>query len=265
MFPFMVVPVITMPTPYVTPGLKEIGRVRVNVACSVLRDVVAKTLPGISKNDEVIGRAHQVVLKMIDDERQNSSPALDLDRSAMETVVRALAHNLQIINNLLGNDDTFPKKPDSSDARSALKMRTELQAVAKEQLTALNVIDGQLETDQLGQMQNTPDLDVMKSVTGPDIGTTPPPSAPTPGPISYLGTAGIPEDNTLDKIDPRKLEASGLMGNSLYDTMLRAVETQQVRIDAGERTASNTIVAVAPICKGQVPPAASPSPTPAKH
>ncbi|MEO6990917.1 MAG: hypothetical protein ABI346_08950 [Candidatus Baltobacteraceae bacterium] len=257
MFFLALAPVIVIPLPTSTP-LKEIGRVRASVTCTALRAIAAPTLVGLVKNDEVIGRGHQVVMKMRDDLKNNSSTALDLDRSYMETVVRALAHNLEIVDKLLGDSKRFPRFAKNDDERQALAMRDQLQAVSTSQMAALNVLDGQLETDLLGQMQTTPGLDTMKSVIGPETRNTPPPSAATPGPPTYLSVAGLP--STDPQFDPRTLGASGLLGNTAYDKFLSAIEVQQVRVDSNEHVASDTIVKLAPGCGARAVPAPSPTP-----
>ena len=256
MFILALAPILVIPLPTATP-LKEIGRVRATVTCTALKNVAAPTLVGLMKNDDVIGRGHQVVMKMRDDLKNDSSTALDLDRNYLGTVVRALAHNLEIVNRLLDDPKRFPQTARSEDERQALAMRDQLKAVANSQNDTLNVLDGQLETDLLGQMQSTPALDTMNSVTGPDTRTTPPPSAPTPAPPVYLDVAGVP--STDPQFDPRKLDAPGLVGNTAYDKFLQAIEVQQVRVDSSEQIASKTIVKVAPGCGARTEPAPNPA------
>ena len=140
------------------------------------------------KNDEIIGAGHRAFSKMASDSAGTSSASMDIDRLYLEQVQTRLVHNLRVIDQLLGDQKRFPAVPKNDDERDAMTMRSQILAVTASQRSALDLISSTLDTEAMGQMQH--DLnDQMKSASGQ---VAPQPIA-TSDPVSFIGTAGLPE------------------------------------------------------------------------
>jgi hypothetical protein len=242
----------TVPAPGVTPP-PTIGSTHSKGFCDTVRDNVAPSVLGLMKNDALIGAGHRAFAKMVHDTTTSSSAALDLDRVYLEQVVHALAHNVTTIDTLLADQRRFPKTPTSDDDKLAAELAAQLRAARDRQNDALNLIDGTLETEQMGQMRQDVSQQ-MQSAVGPSMAPTA--GAPSPAP-NFLDTAGLPSYSAIAAFDPRTLATSSTLGNTPYDRVLRALDNDQARIAGAEQTLSPTIVAAALGCQA----AASPAPT----
>ena len=221
--------------------------------CDTVRDNVAPSVVGLIKNDALIGAGHRAFAKMVYDTTTSSPAALDLDRVYLGQVVHALAHNAAAIDTLLADQKRFPKTPASDDDKLAAQIAAQLRAARDRQNDALNLIDGTLETEQMGQMrQDLPQQ--MQSAVGPSM--APAVGAPTPAP-NFLDTAGLPSYSAVAAFDPRTLGTSSTLGNTPYDRVLHALDLDQARIAGAEQVLSPTVVAAALGCQA----GASPVPT----
>jgi hypothetical protein len=221
--------------------------------CDTVRDNVAPSVLGLMKNDALIGAGHRAFAKMAHDTTTSSSAALDLDRVYLAQVVHALAHNVATIDTLLADQRRFPKTPASDDDELAAQLAAQLRAARDRQNDALNLIDGTLETEQMGQMRQDVSQQ-MQSAVGPSMAPTA--DAPSPAP-NFLDTAGLPSYSAIAAFDPRTLATSGTLGNTPYDRVLHALDYDQARIAGAEQVLSPTIVAAALGCQA----GASPVPT----
>jgi len=138
------------PAPAATAApLKTIIEVHTTVLCQTLREGVQPTLTGLMKNDTLIEAANRAVAKMYDDQAKQSQ-AGQMDRLYLHDIAGALAHNLAIVAQLLGH--RFPQ--DTTSAHASDDIHTRLQAIASAQNDALNLIEGSLQTDDLGRAQD---------------------------------------------------------------------------------------------------------------
>jgi hypothetical protein len=259
-----------VPAPAPAPStLPEIGRVHSKGLCTTVRDSVAPMVLGLMKSDELVGAGHRAFLKMADDTRTDPSPtkvglALQIDQLYMRKAVDAMAHNLVIIDKLLADDKQFPKKATTDDDRIALLLKEQIAAVAAQQRKTLDVMNGALETDALGRMQN--DFGGGSTVMGATAGTNAPKgslSSPERGPDpsgSFVGVAGLSmPENGSTTIDPRTLATGKTAGHTVWDRFARTVEAQQSAIAGAEQRLSPTVVAISIACRAEL---ASPSPRP---
>lgn len=254
-----VTPLLVAASPSPTAALPEIGRVRSNVLCTTLRQNIAPTVAGLMKNDEIIGAGHRAFAKMSSDSAGTSSASIDIDKLYLEQIQTRLVHNLRVIDQLLGDTKRFPAVPKNDDERDAVTMRGQLLAVAASQRSALDLISGTLDTEALGQMQHDVN-NQMKSATG-QVGPQP---IATSDPVSFIGTAGLPDDVPAAGIPTKNDKTSTLGGHTVYDEIMASLEGTQSTIARREVVASNAVVNAVGSCRAsndnQLPPSPTPSP-----
>lgn len=141
-------PLSAGPTATAAP-LKTIIEVRTTPLCQTLRQGVQPTLVGLMKNDSLIESANRAVAKMFDDQVTQASASEQIDRLYLRNIAAALAHNLTIIGQLLGQ--RFPQDATSTSASEDMHVR--LQTVASAQNDALNLIEGFMQTEDIGRAQ----------------------------------------------------------------------------------------------------------------
>jgi hypothetical protein len=245
------------PSPAPAANLPEIGRVRSTTLCTTLRTNIAPTVLGLMKNDEIIGAGHRAFAKMAHDQAGTSSGVIDIDKLYLEQVETRLVHNLKVIDTLLSDDKHFPAAPKDGDERDALIMKSQLLAVADQQRKALDLVSGTLETEALGQMQGQID-NQMKSATGQSVV----PPAPTSDPVSFIGTAGLPEYTPVAGLPTTSNKSSTLGGHSIYDSIASALEGTQSSIARREAVATASVVNAVSSCRATITPSPAPSTTP---
>jgi hypothetical protein len=267
---------LTAQVPAPAPGpstLPEIGRVHSKGLCTTVRDSVAPMVLGLMKSDELVGGGHRAFLKMADDTRTDPTGlglAVQVDQIYLRKTADAMAHNLRIIDKLLADEKQFPKKATTDDDRIAQLLKEQIAAVAAQQRKTLDVVNGALDTEDLGRMQNDfgSGSTVMGSVA-PVSGETPKgamiaPSRGADASGSFIGVAGLslPEKGTTT-IDPRTLATGKTSGHTAWDRLARAVEVQQSAIAGAEQRLSPTVVAISIACREELAsPAPSPRPSP---
>jgi hypothetical protein len=251
--------------------LPEIGRVRAKGLCTTVRDRVAPMVLGLMKSDELVGAGHRAFFKMADDARssrprssgeQSASLALQVDQLYLRKAADAMAHNLRVIDTLLADETRFPKVANSDDDRIAQQLKAQIAAVAAQQRKTLDLMNGALETEALGAMQNDfgGGSSVMSSTTADPVpkGAV---TAPVRGPDasgSFIGAAGLnmPAGAT-GAIDPRAATSAKAGRTTVWDGLARVLETQQITIAAAEQKLSPTVVAISIACREEL---SSPAP-----
>ncbi|BDE05589.1 hypothetical protein WPS_08650 [Vulcanimicrobium alpinum] len=244
------------------PTLPEIGRVRSRGVCATVRDSVAPMVLGLMKSDELVGAGHRAFLKMADDQRTGSDNALQIDQLYLRRASLAMAHNLAVIDTLLADRKRFPNTPKTDDDRIAQLLGEQIAAVAGQQRKTLDVMNGALDTDALGRMQN--EFPAGLSATGP--GSLPKGAVVNAarGPDAngdYIGAAGLDMPSGTPTFDPRSYVASKTLGRTVWDRLAGTLELQQHLIAAREQKLSPTVIAISVACREELAspaPAASP-------
>ena len=263
--------VLASPLPAPSPGaLIEIGRVRSRAPlCTTLREAVAPSLLALMRGDTALAAGHDRFVLMGRHEVMRSRGQLQLDRLVLDQQIGAVVRNLRAIDTLLADPKRFPAKPVTDDDRRALEIKAQLQAVARAQNHALNVISGTVETDRLGEMQTefNHKMQAAVSASSPGSASAGNPSTsgdPDLGPVSFLNAAGVQQSpNTTDAQQAsgaaaRSATGSSVFGHTLYDGMAGELSARRLPIDGLERTVSSTIVDAAQRCTAE--PAPSPTP-----
>ena len=242
--------------------LPEIGRVRSRGLCATVRDNVAPMVLGLIKSDELVGAGHRAFLKMADDQRAGSDDALQIDQLYLRRATLAMAHNLALIDRLLADRKRFPNAPKTDDDRIAQQLGAQIADVATQQRKALDAMNGALDTDALGRMQN--EFPAGISATGP--GSLPKGAVVNGarGPDAngdYIGAAGLDMPSGTPTFDPRSYAASKTLGRTVWDRLAGTLELQQHLIAAREQKLSPTVIAISIACREELAsPAPSPSP-----
>jgi hypothetical protein len=247
------------PGPSPSPELREIGHVRTTALCTMLRDGVVPAVAGLAKNDELIDAGHRGFSKMARDVSDSSSAGAAMDKMYLGQIQTRLVRNLKTLEALLGDRARFPDDPGSAAAADTNSMKSELKAVADSQREALALLSGVVETEAQGQMQHEMS-DQMSSVTGR------PGPAPfgraTDAPVSFLGSAGLPEDPPATGLPTLAPNMSTLGGHTVYDTILAALESRQLTIAHREQSVSTSVIAAVRACRAGVAPQEAPAPAP---
>lgn len=247
------------PAPSATP-LREIGRVRSTFFCATLHQNVRLALHALVENDKIMGKGHDALEKMASDQVQRARASIPFDRSSVDRVVRELVHNVGEIEKQLDHSTRFPAIAQTDDERKALEIKAQLESVLNAQKDSINVLNGTVETDRLGQMQRE-GLSDLQSAIGPESAASPsaPGSTSDDDTGSYLAIAGLPALPQAGP-DPRTLPASSLIGNTLYGKMAFVVAVEQARSAQAGRDAARTILTEWRACDpARAPPAATPS------
>jgi hypothetical protein len=238
-----------------TSAIPTIGRTHSKGFCDTLRDQVAPSLLGLMKNDALLGAEHRAFAKMSHDATMSpGSAALDLDRVYIEQGVHALAHNIAVIDGILSDTKRFPKDPVTDDDKYAALLAAQLRAARDRQNDALNLVNGTVETEQMGQMRSEISTQ-MQSAVGPS--SAPVPASPTEPP-NFLDAAGLPDYSPVSLYDPRTMSTSSTLGNGPYDRVVRALEFDQARVTGAEQALTPTIVAAAAGCRDATRSTSSP-------
>ena len=254
----VIAPLFVPATPTPSPAaLPEIGRVRSNALCTTLRQNIAPTILGLMKNDEIIGAGHRAFNKMARDSAGTSGASIDIDKLYLEQVETRLVHNLGVIDRMLGDAKRFPATPITDDDHAANAMKSQLLAVAEQQRKALDLVSGTLETESLGQMQHELNGQ-MQGATGQAA----PPAPATPDPITFIGSAGLPDYSPVPGLPTTSSKMSTLGGHTVYDVIAASLENTQGTIAQREGIATSAVLSAVSECRAAASPAPAVSPTP---
>ncbi len=123
-----------------------------NRLCSALEHSIGPSIAGLMQDDSAImhGLSMLGVVKS-----HNRALSMDIADVGLENDVSAIVRNLGMVDHLLQ-----PSSPDIDPAYAETieTMKKALRDVAQAQLMSLNLLDGALETRQLGEMWNLSDI-----------------------------------------------------------------------------------------------------------
>ena len=227
--------------------LPEIGRVRSTHICAILRDRIEPAIARLAEADTQLQKGKLSFLSMARNQVAEVRPALQLDEVHVEFTVKAMVDELAAMRALLSNTNEFPSSPQSDDGKTAADLKAQLLALEAQHQMAINVMNGTVATDQLGQMQHE-GMSYMLSAVGPVQGEaiTPEPAA-TIEPTSFVGYAGLPAPPDLI-VDPRSVEAQDLGADTLYGKLAGALYDRQMHVVQLEKTLSASVAALARGC-----------------
>lgn len=143
------------------PPLRTISHVRSTIVCSVLRQQVGQAIGGIFVNDRMVDQGRLMLYKVRHDGiaaplgagwSGGAGPASSLDDQQMEQLVGVIAKNIDKIQTLL--DETRVPANTASDAdRQLLAAREQLERVVAQQRAALNILSGNVLSNEATDLQ----------------------------------------------------------------------------------------------------------------
>lgn len=145
---------LTQPAPSPTP-LKTIGSVRASATCTMLREDVGQAIAGILANDGLVEQGRLMLYKVRHDGiaaplgvgwTGGAGPASALDDVQMNDLVGVIAKNIERIELLL-------QKAGSKDVRLNAA-RTHLERVVAEQRSELNILSGNVTSNESADLQS---------------------------------------------------------------------------------------------------------------
>lgn len=258
-----------VPVPTATP-LKEIVHVIARPICTALRRSIGPAVGHVLQNDKIIAASKPLFANYARDHAASSGndAAENLDVLGLENLVRPMVNNVAEIKRILGEPGAFPRFAHSDQEKQVLAMRAQLRAVLADQESALDLISGLVDTQQLGQLQAS-GSELAKSMAKPDVtskgspGQNPSGPNPNPAPTtnpSDLLNAGLP-DKTRSS-DPRYLNTDSIVGHNPLNVFAQQVAVIQKSIDGNEAVAAKSIMSAVTYCGGRPPGQPSPLPRP---
>ena len=146
---------VPSPSPSPVPSqYPEIAHVRSKRFCAVLRSNVGPAIPIIQANDTAIAQAQPLLADYDNYLESGSTGRRDLTLLKMENLVQPLVKNLASIEKLLQDPHAFPARPANDEDAKLLDIRNKLEQVAASQEESLDVINGLVASEQMGQMQH---------------------------------------------------------------------------------------------------------------
>jgi hypothetical protein len=246
------------PVPSPQPSnLPEIARVRSTTICGILRDRIMPAMQRLAGADSQLQTGKLAFLNMGRNQVAQSRPALQLDEVHVEFAVKAMLDELGKMHDLLRNPNEFPKSPQTDDGKTAAALKAQIEAVEAQHQMAINVMNGTIESDRLGEMQHE-GMQYMMTAIGPGKGESATPTpAPTREPTSFIGYAGLPTPPDII-VDPRSVEARNLGADTLYGKLAGALYDRQLHIVQLETSLTAAVAVLAKSC----PPPIKPTKTP---
>ena len=219
--------------------------------CQTLHQAVQPTLTGLIKNDSVLEVSNRALVKMFEDEAAGSKGAAESDRLFLRNAAGALAHNLKVISDLLGHG--FPQDPDTSKHAFEELMKARLQAVASAQNDALNLIEGYMQTEDMGRARDEFPGGHQSGANEVEGG----PAGDAQGFIAQFHNANDPTTPYIDIAGLAGDAAPAHTGHSAPGSPAALLDLTRTRIGGLEEPAGNAILEAAQACS---PPQPQPSP-----
>ena len=258
----------TVPAPAPTP-LKTITHLHSSPLCTGLRRAIGPAIGKVLQNDGYIARSRPMFQDYVQNSALGSKAGVDMDVMHMESLIGPLVQNTQAIERYL-DDPILKRKAASESDKQLIEMRKHLLAVLAQQKSALDLISGFVDTQQLGELQAAGN-DYNNAINGSDQKSQNPNAAATPGAapttapneVLNAGLGTTPSDPR--STDPRYKGTNNVVGYNPLKAFDQQVGVYQQAIGASEDLAAKAVVAAVPQCGGTVPPAAhvvTPSPKP---
>lgn len=250
------------------PTIPTIIEVHSSPYCTALRKTVEPALAGLMRNDALITVGLSAMLRMDHDFNYGGELVSSWNQQGAATIIQssgkvqlfdnrlhqtagALQHNIDVVETILSNADETLKPRDANEQASLASIKVQLARTADQQKTAINLINGTAETQELDQIFNaaTPiappgptaiqhDADTLSGVS--------PLNAMLSKGEPALGVAGDPT-LTIETMKA-KAQATGPF-HSPYEPIINALTDDQLLIGSYENTASIDIIAGAAGCK----------------
>jgi len=208
----------TAPAPTPTPpDLPEIYRTVSRPLCSALATKIRPAVALMLQNDATIAKGTPLFGDYIKMSAAGSSAGQDMSIHRLNNLVTPLVQNTLAVQKLLEDPSVFPPKPQNDDDKHLLELKDQMLKALATQQASLDIINGFVETQQLGEMQHE-GFGYLHAITGQNS---------SPGETSQTG---------MDQ-EPQTLPAGGVQSTSqtpqaFDDLVLQAgLQPNQYEID----------------------------------
>ncbi len=246
------------PAPALATPLPEISHVVSRPFCSALRNAIGPAIGTILQNDNIIKQNN----KSFDDFVKYNANGATSEASKqitilhMENTVGPLVGNIAIVEKLLNNQAVFHVPPRTAEEKKLLDMRESLLDTLGLQKASLDVINGFVQTMQLGQIQRE-GSDVNSQVNG-DVNSSKMMGTQTPVPGTVdPNAAGLPADPHF--IDPNTIPGLSL-GSNPISRLNDGLKWTQAQARDRENAAAPKVMDAVHICNGPAHPVTTPAP-----
>ncbi|HTU82206.1 MAG TPA: hypothetical protein VMF61_08760 [Candidatus Acidoferrales bacterium] len=189
----------------------QIIRVYSRPACAELQKHVLPAVAMFLQDDAVIAKSGPIFQDYIQTSMQNGqngydttnydSPGRTMALQHMEKLVTPLAQNEIAIQQLLENTSLAQPTGNADDDKQLQQLRTDMLKTLAMQRVSLDIINGFVTTEQLGDIQHA-GQEYLASINGTGLASTPSPGQ-TPNPFQDPDQPGLPP-NPYD-IDPSQI------------------------------------------------------------
>ena len=270
----------TAPAPTPTPpDLPEIYHTITRPMCSALATTIRPAIALMMQNDATIAKSPPLFGDYITMSAAGSDAGKDMSVHRLNNLVTPLVQNTLAIQKLLEDPSIFPPKPQNDDDKHLLELKDEMLKTLATQQASLDIINGFVETQQLGEMQHE-GFGYLRAITGqttapgenaqPNMNQGAQPEQPVGGlqggPQSGSQTPQAFDDLVLQaglqpnqyEIDPTKIPGLAV-GYNQIGKLKDGLEWTQDESKKSEEPLSRAIVNVAKTCGAQL---GNPSPKP---
>jgi hypothetical protein len=240
----------------------EISHVVSRPFCTALRRNIGPAIGAILQNDGVIAQAPPLFkdFNIFNGNGDTSDPSKQMTLMKMENTVGPQVNNIAAVEKYLHDDAVFHDPPRSADEKRLLEMRDRLEDVLAMQKASLDITNGFVTTQQLGDIQHAGE-GIVSAINGDVKPGTAGMATPTPNPFYQdANAAGLPQDSHF-------FNAATVPGLTLgYNPLTRLLEgLQWTRKEAKsyEDAAAKPVIQAIGQCGGHLaPPAPTPTPIP---
>lgn len=229
--------------------------------CSSLKDRIEPALGLMIQNDATIAKSVPYFQDYIKRSTEGSDAGRDIAVLHMEDLVTPLVDNTLAVQKLLNDPSVFPPAARTSDDATLLKIKTQMLKVLAAQEASLDLINGFVTTEQLGQLQSE-GMEYISSLSASQSSGVASPQ-PVPTAMGYgqgfddlALKAGLPPD-------PYQIDLTQIPGLAMGYNPISAIKEGVVWTQGRSRREadplSKTVTTAAHACGA---PAASPSPKP---
>lgn len=238
--------------------------------CSALQTKIRPAIGMMLQNDQTIAQSPPLFKDYISGQSSGSSSRSDFAVFKLNQLVTPLVNNILAIQKLLEDPTIFPPNPSTDDDKRLAKLKSQMFTALADQQAALDIINGFVDTQQLGDMQHE-GFGYISSLTNGGIAGSAAQSqarinnqmfGPTPDPLhpqvfdnTALNAGLSPNPNELDLANIPGLE----LGYNPLGRLKEGVEWTQAQSKTNEAALANTVLDTVRQCEAQ---SATPSPSP---
>ncbi len=256
------VPSAATPAPLDLKKIPVIVRIVSRPLCSALRTNVGPAIEKLLQNDHAIAASPPLLQEynLALGEGAQGSGRRQIVLLRTENLVDPLSNSLLAIKRLLADPRIFPLHPATADQARLLKLKKRLDAAIAGQEVSLDIINGFVTTQQLGDMQHN-GFGYIKAISGSEMTNNGGLPSATPNPLyvnsKQAGLQQTPGSPTF--IDPATIPGLTL-GYNPISHLVSALKWTQAYTAKHEHAVATSVMSAVHDC---APPPAKSAPNPA--